>query len=83
LLLAAAVAADQVKAAAARVVRLGTVTVSQQAQVDKIDAQLALMVGWSAGSPLQVAAFNEATTQRAVVVADMAAVAAEVVRLTP
>lgn len=83
IILAEAVPTDLVKAAAAKVVRLQAAKVSQQAVIVDIDAQLALMVGWDVGSPLQVAKFNEVTTQRAVVVGDIAAIDAEIVRLTP
>lgn len=81
--LAAAVPSDLVKAAAAKVVKLQAAKVAQTAVIAEIDAQLALMVGWASGSSLQVAKLNETNTQRAAVVADIAAIDAEIVRLTP
>lgn len=81
--LAAAVPSDLVKAAAAKVVKLQAAKVAQTAVIAEIDAQRALMVGWENGSPLQVAKLNETNTQRAAVVADIAAIDAEIVRLTP
>ena len=81
--LAEAVPTDLVKAAAAKVVKLQAYKVAQNTVLAGIDAQLALMVGWDAGSPLQVAKLAETQTQRATVVADIAAIDAEIVRLTP
>ena len=81
--LAAAVPSDLVKAAAAKVVKLQAAKVAQTAVIGEIDAQLALMAGWGSGSSLQVARLNETKTQRAAVVADIAAIDAEIVRLTP
>lgn len=82
-LLAAAVAADQVKAMAARVVKLASVKAKQQGVIAGLDEQLALMVGWNVGSALQIARFDEVTAQRATVNADIAAIDAEVLRITP
>lgn len=81
--LASAVPSDLVKAAAAKVVKLQAAKVSQAQVLAEIDAQLALMAGWETGSMLQVAKLNETNTQRASVVADVAAIDAEIVRLTP
>lgn len=64
-------------------VKLQAAKVAQTAVIAEIDAQLALMVGWASGSSLQVAKLNETNTQRAAVVADIAAIDAEIVRLTP
>lgn len=81
--LAAAVPTDLVKAAAAKVIKLQAAKVAQTGVLADIDAQIALMAGWENGSPLQVAKLAEAQTQRASVVVDMAAIDAEIVRLTP
>lgn len=81
--LAAAIPADLVKAAAAKVAKLQAAKVSQQAVVAGLDAQLAMMAGWESGSPLQVARFVEVMEQKAAVLADVAAIDAEIVRLTP
>ena len=81
--LADAVPNDLVKAAAAQVVKLQAAKVAQNTVLAAIDAQLALMDGWGDGSPLQVAKLEETQTQRAAVVADIAAIDAEIVRLTP
>lgn len=74
---------DRVKAAAAKVAKLQAAKVSQQAVVAGLDAQLAMMAGWESGSPLQVARFVEVMEQKAAVLADVAAIDAEIVRLTP
>ena len=81
--LAAAVPADLVKAAAAKVVKLGAAKTAQQAVIAEIDAQIALMAGWENGSSLQVAKLAETNVQKAAVQADIAAIDAEIVRLTP
>lgn len=83
ILLAASVAADQVKAMAARVVKLAGVKTKQQGVIAGLDEQLALMPGWNVGSALQVARFDEVTAQKATVNADIAAIDAEVLRITP
>lgn len=81
--LAAAVPTDLVKAAAAKVVKLQATKVAQNQVLADIDVQLALMAGWESGSSLQVAKLAEVQTQRASVVTDIAAIDAEIVRLTP
>lgn len=80
--LAASVPADLVKAAADKVVKLNATKVAQQAVITEIDAQLALMTGWETGSSLQIAKLNETNTQKAAVQADIAAIDAEIVRLS-
>ena len=81
-ILAAAVPTDLIKAAAAKIVKLNATKLAQQAVLADIDAQLALMAGWENGSVLQVNKLNETNIQRAAVVADMAAIDAEIVRLS-
>ena len=81
--LAASVPSDLVKAAAAKVVKLNAAKVVQNEVLAEINAQLALMVGWESGSPLQAAKLAETNTQKATVLADIAAIDAEIVRLTP
>lgn len=81
--LAASVPTDLVAAAAAKVVKLQAIKIAQTAVIAEIDAQLALMAGWGSGSPLQVAKLAETQTQKATVTADIAAIDAEIVRLTP
>lgn len=80
--LAAAVPSDLIKAAAAKVVKLGAAKTAQQAVITEINAQLALMAGWGSGSALQVNKLNETNVQKAAVQADIAAIDAEIVRLS-
>lgn len=81
--LSAPVPVDLVKAAAAKVAKLQKAKTAQQAVVTSLDGQLALMAGWGSGSPLQVARFAEVTQQKATVLADIGAIDAEIIRLTP
>jgi hypothetical protein len=83
LTLAAAVPGDLVVWAQKQVVKLEAKKTAQQAVVAALDIQLALMDGWEDGSPLQVAKLEETLAQKAAVVADIAAIDAEVDRLTP
>lgn len=81
-LLASKVPADLKADAANKVITLGKAKLSQQATIAGIDDQLALMVGWENGNQAQKAKKLEAETQKATVTADIAAIDAEVVRLT-
>jgi hypothetical protein len=83
LTLAAAVPGDLVVWAGKQVVKLQSKKVSQQAVIAALDVQLALMDGWGDGSPLQVAKLEETEAQKAAVQADIAAIDAEIDRLTP
>ena len=75
---------DLVAWAADEVVRLGVKKTAQQAVVTGIDAQLALMVDWeNTGNALQRAKKLEVQAQKAAVLEDIAAIDAEIVRLTP
>ena len=81
--LAASVPSDLIKSAAAKVVKLQAYKAAQNGVVTDINAQLALMVGWESGSPLQSAKLSETQDQKSAVLADIAAIDAEIVRLTP
>lgn len=67
-------------AAASRIVSLNK---SRAMQITRRDALAALlagpMLGWDTGNAAQVASFNETTTQKAVIVSDIAAIDAEIV----
>ncbi len=58
-------ASDLVKANATLKAKLQAEKVTVTANIAKIDAQLALMVGWESGNALQVAKKQEATTAKA------------------
>lgn len=76
--------ADMQAWAADEVVRLGVKRAAQQAVVGELDVQLGLMVGWDInGNALQQAKFAEVTEQKAAVLGDIAAIDAEIIRLTP
>lgn len=82
-LLVKPIPADLAAWAEAEIVRLGVKKTAQQAVVAGLDAQLALMVGWETGNPLQVAKKAEVTAQKVAVVGDIAAIDAEIARLGP
>ena len=81
-LLASKVPNDLKAAAGSQIVTLGKAKVSQTAVIADIDATLALMVGWDVGNTAQQVKLAETQAQRAAVVTDVAAIDAEVVRLT-
>jgi hypothetical protein len=82
LTLAASVPNDLVAWATKQIAKLQTKKTAQQTVLANINAQLALMVGWESGSPLQVAKKVETTTQRDAVQADIDAIDAEITRLS-
>lgn len=73
---------DLVKAAQSDLVKLNAKKAAASAVVTALDANLALMVGWETGNALQVARKAEVTAERGAVVADVAAIDAEIARLT-
>lgn len=75
--------ADLAAWAAAEVERLGVRRLAQVAVGTKLDNQLELMEGWETGNALQQAKQAEVQAQQACVVGDIAAIDAEIVRLTP
>lgn len=75
--------ADLVAWAAAEVERLGVRKLAQQALVSKLEDQLELMAGWDTGNALQQAKYNEVVAQENCVLGDIAAIDAEIARLTP
>lgn len=79
-LFASAVPSDIIASYEAQVIRLGKVKVKQQGVNADLASQLALMAGWDAGNAAQQARFEEVTAQKAAVVADIAAIDAEVAR---
>lgn len=81
-LLASSVPNDLKVWAESQIVRLNKAKLSQQAVIAGIDEQIGLMVGWENGNAAQQAKKLEAQDQRACVVTDVAAIDAEVVRLT-
>ena len=80
--LASKVPNDMKAFAESQIVRLAKAKVSQNAIIDEIDADLTLMVGWEVGNAAQQAKKIEVQAQRAAVVTDVAAIDAEVARLT-
>lgn len=74
LVLVQSLPSDLKKDAAAKVIKLNGKKTAQQAVVTKLDADLLLMAGWENGNALQVARFNEVTTEKATVVNDIAAI---------
>jgi hypothetical protein len=74
---------DLVAWAADEVVRLGVRKTAQQGVLADIAAQLALMAGWESGNALQRAKKLEVQAQQTAVNGDIAAIDAEVARLTP
>lgn len=81
-LLASSVPSDIKVWAASQVVSLGKAKTVQNAVIATIDSQLALMQGWEAGNAAQQAKKSEVSAQRAAVVTDIAAIDADVLRLT-
>lgn len=81
-LLASSVPADIPAWAQSQITRLGKVKTAQQATIAGLDSQLALMVGWESGNLAQQAKKAEVTAQKSAVTTDIAAIDAEVVRLT-
>ena len=65
-----------------QITRLGKVKTAQNAVITKLDEQLGFMVGWENGNAAQQAKKLEVQNQRACVVTDIAAIDAEVARLT-
>lgn len=82
-LLASKVPADLKAWAGSQIVSLNKSKVSQAATVASIDEQLVLMAGWENGNQAQRDKKNEAIDQREAVVTDIAAIDAEITRLTP
>lgn len=80
--LASAVPADMKKWAAQQVVRLGVSKQAQTGAIAGIDSELALMAGWEAGNAIQQAKKTEVTAQKSAVQGDVAAIEAEIVRLS-
>ena len=81
-ILASKVPNDMKAAAGSQILTLGKTKVNQTAVIADIDDALALMVGWEAGNQAQQAKKTETQAQRAAVVTDVAAIDAEVIRLT-
>lgn len=77
--LMSSIPSDIQAAAAKEVVKLGAAKVAQLAVVAGLDADLLLMAGWENGNPLQVARKAAVAEQKAVIVADIAAIDAEIV----
>lgn len=82
LVLVQSLPSDLKKDAAAKVIKLGAKKTTQQGVVTKLDADLLLMAGWENGNALQVARFNEVTTEKATVVNDIAAIDAQIAHYT-
>lgn len=80
--LASSVPADMKAWAENQITKLNKTKISQNATIAAIDEQLSLMDGWEAGNAAQQAKKTETEAQRACVVTDIAAIDAEVVRLT-
>lgn len=81
-LLASSVPANIPEWAQSQITRLGKVKTAQNAVIAGLDSQLALMTGWESGNLAQQAKKAEVQAQRAAVVTDIAAIDAEVLRLT-
>jgi hypothetical protein len=81
-LLASSVPSNMVTWAQGQILRLNKTKVAQNGQIDKLDSQLGLMVGWENGNAAQQAKKVEVQEQRACIVTDVAAIDAEVARLT-
>lgn len=81
-ILASKVPNDMKAWAASQIVSLSQKRTGQVAVVNTIDQQLSLMIGWEAGNQAQRAKKAEVEAQRACVQADIAAIDAEVTRLT-
>jgi hypothetical protein len=81
--LAQSVPEDLVAWAGKQIIKLQAKKAAQQEVIAGLNAQLALMTDWEDGSPLQVAKKEEVTTQKAAVESDIAAIDAEILRLTP
>lgn len=81
-LLASSVPSNMVTWAQGQITRLGKVKTAQNAVITKLDEQLGFMVGWENGNAAQQAKKLEVQNQRACVVTDIAAIDAEVARLT-
>ena len=80
--LASSVPSDMKTWAENQITKLNKSKVSQNATIASIDESLALMDGWENGNAAQQAKKAETQAQRACVVTDIAAIDAEVVRLT-
>lgn len=68
--------------AEAEVERLGVRKLAQQEVLAKLNAQIALMAGWETGNALQQAKLAETTEQQVCVTGDIAAIDAEIIRLS-
>lgn len=75
-------ATDLIKAATAKKLRITGQKVKVETKIGAVDAQLALMVGWEAGNSLQAMAKGEMLARKAVLLALVASIEAEVTRLT-
>ena len=75
-------ATDLIKAATAKKVRITAQKAKVETKIAAHDAQLALMVGWESGNSLQALKKGETLAQKAVLVALVASIEAEVTRLT-
>lgn len=81
-LLAASIPANVITAAIAKKAKLEAIKIAQQFVLTDLNTSIGLMTGWDTGSILQAARLAETIEQRDAVAADIAAIAAEVLRLT-
>lgn len=81
-LLASSVPSNMVTWAQSQITRLGKVKLAQQGVIVTLDEQLGFMVGWESGNAAQQAKKAETEAQKVAVTTDIAAIDAEVARLT-